>query len=87
MDTKEIENECCHRQERRNPFFIAGGAIPAAQHFHGRGRLLGGDRDEAKAALAVRQDFDNLMVASLPFADLPMIRPGKERAGDGSHRE
>ena len=66
MDTKEVEDESRHDQERRNPFLIAGGAIVAAQHLHGFWGVLGGGWDEADTALAVRWDLDDLVIALLP---------------------
>jgi hypothetical protein len=68
VDTKEVENERGHDQERRNTFFIAGDTIRAAQRFDGRGRLPGGDWHETNGALPVRQDLDDFVVALLPLA-------------------
>jgi hypothetical protein len=54
VNREQVEDEGRHGQERRNALLTGSAAIPAAQHFHLRWGLFGGDGNEADAAFAVR---------------------------------
>src|SRR5258706_318067 len=65
-----VNRSTCASTVWRTRSLMAGGTVAAAQHLHGGGRLLGGGRNEANAVLAAWQDFDDLVVALLPFSGI-----------------